>query len=72
MNIEREENKMTYRDFAIEYLQGQDEADMTDETIEALADKMQAEGIPTDDYDDMDEDEIWKIRDRINQMADEI
>ena len=63
---------MTYRDFAIEYLQGQDEADMTDETIEVLADKMQAEGIPTDDYDDMDEDEIWKIRDRINQMADEI
>ena len=63
---------MTYRDFAIEYLQGQDEADMTDETIEALADKMQAEGIPTEDYDDMDEDEIWKIRDRINQMADEI
>ena len=63
---------MTYRDFAIEYLQGQDEADMTDETIEALADKMQAEGIPTDDYDDMDEDEIWKIRDRINQLADEI
>ena len=63
---------MTYRDFAIEYLQGQDEADMTDETIEALADKMQAEGIPTEGYDDMDEDEIWKIRDRINQMADEI
>ena len=63
---------MTYRDFAIEYLQGQDEADMTDETIEALADKMQAEGIPTEDYDDMDEDEIWKIRDRINQLADEI
>ena len=22
--------------------------------------------------DDMDEDEIWKIRDRINQLADEI
>ena len=63
---------MTYRDFAIEYLQGQDDVDMTDETIEALADKMQAEGIPTEDYDDMDEDEIWKIRDRINQMADEI
>ena len=63
---------MTYRDFAIEYLQGQDEVDMTDETIEALADKMQAEGIPTEDYDDMDEDEIWKIRDRINQLADEI
>ena len=63
---------MTYRDFAIEYLQGQDEADMTDETIEALADKMQAEGIPTEGYDDMDEDEICKIRDRINQMADEI
>ena len=63
---------MTYRDFAIEYLQGQDEADMTDETIEALADKMQAEGIPTEDYDDMDEDEIWEIRDRINQLADEI
>ena len=63
---------MTYRDFAIEYLQGQDEADMTDETIEALADKMQTEGIPTEDYDDMDEDEIWKIRDRINQLADEI
>ena len=63
---------MTYRDFAIEYLQGQDEADMTDETIEALADKMQAEGIPIEDYDDMDEDEIWKIRDRINQLADEI
>ena len=40
--------------------------------IEALADKMQAEGIPTEDYDDMDEDEIWKIRDRINQLADEI
>ena len=63
---------MTYRDFAIEYLQGQDKADMTDETIEALADKMQAEGIPIEDYDDMDEDEIWKIRDRINQLADEI
>ena len=63
---------MMYRDFAIEYLQGQDEADMTDETIEALADKMQAEGIPTEGYDDMDEDEIWKIRDRINQLADEI
>ena len=63
---------MTYRDFAIEYLQGQDEVDMTDETIEALADKMQADGIPTEDYDDMDEDEIWKIRDRINQLADEI
>ena len=63
---------MTYRDFAIEYLQGQDDVDMTDETIEALADKMQAEGIPTEDYDDMDEDEIWKIRDRINQLADEI
>ena len=63
---------MTYRDFAIEYLQGQDEVDMTDETIEALADKMQAEGIPTDGYDDMDEDEVWKIRDRINQLADEI
>ena len=63
---------MTYRDFAIEYLQGQDDVDMTDETIEALADKMQAEGIPTEDYDDMDEDEIWKIRDRINQLATEI
>ena len=63
---------MTYRDFAIEYLQGQDDVDMTDETIEALADKMQAEGIPTENYDDMDEDEIWKIRDRINQLADEI
>ena len=63
---------MTYRDFAIEYLRGQDDVDMTDETIEELADKMQAEGIPTEDYDDMDEDEIWKIRDRINQLADEI
>ena len=63
---------MTYREFAIEYLQGQDEVDMTDETIEALADKMQAEGIPTEGYDDMDEDEVWKIRDRINQLADEI
>jgi hypothetical protein len=63
---------MTYRDFAIEYLQGQDEVDMTDETIEVLADKMQAEGIPIEDYDDMDEDEIWGIRDRINQLADEI
>lgn len=33
---------------------------------------MQAEGIPTEGYDDMDEDEVWKIRDRINQLADEI
>ena len=63
---------MTYREFAIEYLQGQDEIDMTDDTIEALADKMQAEGIPTEGYDDMDEDEVWKIRDRINQLADKI
>ena len=63
---------MTYRDFAIEYLEWQDDVDMTDETIEALADKMQAEGIPTEGYDDMDEDEIWKILDRINQLADEI
>ena len=63
---------MTYREFAIEYLQGQDEIDMTDDNIEALADKMQAEGIPTEGYDDMTEDEVWKIRDRINQLADEI
>lgn len=63
---------MTYREFAIDYLQGQDEVDVTEETIEKLADRLQAEGIPTDGYDDMDEDKRWEIRDRINQIADEI
>ena len=62
----------TYRQFAADYLQGQDEIDMTDETIEKLADRLQAEGIPTDGYEDMDEDKRWEIRDRINQIADEI
>ena len=63
---------MTYRDFAIEYLQGQDEVDMTEETIEKLADRLHAEGIPTDGYEDMDEKKRWEIRDRINKIADEI
>lgn len=63
---------MMYREFAIDYLQGQDEVDVTEETIEKLADRLQAEGIPTDGYDDMDEDKRWEIRDRINQIADEI
>ena len=40
--------------------------------IEKLADRLQAEGIPTDGYEDMDEDKRWEIRDRINQIADEI
>ena len=62
----------TYREFAIDYLQGQDEVDVTEETIEKLADRLQAEGIPTDGYEDMDEDKRWEIRDRINQIADEI
>ena len=63
---------MTYREFAIDYLQGQDEVDVTEEIIEKLADRLQAEGIPTDGYEDMDEDKRWEIRDRINQIADEI
>ena len=63
---------MMYREFAIDYLQGQDEVDVTEETIEKLADRLQAEGIPTDGYEDMDEDKCWEIRDRINQIADEI
>lgn len=63
---------MTYREFAIDYLQGQDEVDVTEEIIEKLADRLQAEGIPTDGYEDMEEDKRWEIRDRINQIADEI
>lgn len=63
---------MTYREFAIDYLQGQDEVDVTEENIEKLADRLQAEVIPTDGYEDMDEDKRWEIRDRINQIADEI
>ena len=62
----------TYREFAIDYLQGQDEVDMTEETIEKLAIKLQAEGIPTEGYERMTEDEQWKIHDRINQIADEL
>ena len=63
---------MTYREFAIDYLQGQDEVDVTEEIIEKLADRLQAEGIPTNGYEDMEEDKRWEIRDRINQIADEI